>query len=267
MKDGVGRVTRCRNETPDVSGVGQVFGKCPAWLPEAMTFSPKPSIFTLFPAARSGNSGAKGSVMRWVVCVVLLLVLSVESRAGEVFLIPEYNPKPIYPPALQRAGIIGNVRARFVVHADGSVSKVSILQSDHPDLAEATRVAVGQWRFKPWTIEGDKPAEQEVIAPMIFGFDSALPLHLNEWLKALKCRELNEITVNTPEHAWADTPAFYYTRAYLSNAFSSTTLPNERRLALIARMNRKVPVIVRQCLNSPVSRYVRFLPEEIRKLL
>lgn len=124
--------------------------------------------------------------MRWVACVVLLLVLSVESRAGEVFLIPEYNPKPI---------------------------------------------------------------------------------HLNEWLKALKCRELNEITVNTPEHAWADTSAFYYTRAYLSNAFSTATLPNERRLALIARMNRKVPIIVRQCLNSPVSRYVRFLPEEIRRLL
>jgi hypothetical protein len=60
MKDGVGRGTWCRNETPDSSGVGQVFGKCPAWLPETMTFSPKPSIFTLCPAARSGNSGAKG---------------------------------------------------------------------------------------------------------------------------------------------------------------------------------------------------------------
>ncbi|HEF4759019.1 TPA: energy transducer TonB [Pseudomonas putida] len=205
--------------------------------------------------------------MRWVVCVVLLLVLSVESRAGEVFLIPEYNPKPIYPPELQRAGIIGEVRVGLTVRADGSVSKVSILSSDHPDLAEATRVATAQWRFKPWTVESDRPAEQEVIAPMIFGFDWALPIHLNKWLKDLKCRDFNEITVNTPEHAWADTTAFYYTRAYLSNAFSTTTLPNERRLALIAKMNRKVPIIVRECLNSPVSRFVRFLPEDIRKLL
>jgi len=204
--------------------------------------------------------------MRWVMCLVLL-VLSVESRGGDVFLIPEHNPKPIYPPALQRAGIIGDVRVRFTVHADGSVSMVSILQSDHHDLAEACRVAIGQWRFKPWTVEDGKPAEQEVIAPMVFGFNSALPLHLNEWLKKLKCRDLNEVTVNTPEHAWADTTAFHYTRAYLSNAFSATTLPNERRLALIAGMNRKVPVIVRECLNNPVSRYVRFLPEDIRKLL
>ncbi|EJN33898.1 TonB family protein [Pseudomonas sp. GM78] len=202
-----------------------------------------------------------------VMCVVLLWMLSAESGAGEVFLIPEYNPKPIYPPALQRAGIIGDVRVRFTVHADGSVNKVSILQSDHHDLAEATRVAIEQWRFKPWTVGGEKPAEQEVIAPMIFGFDSAPPLHLNEWLKKLKCRDLNEVTVNIPEHAWADTTAFYYTRAYLSNAFSTTTLPNERRLALIAKMNRKVPIIVRECMNNPVSRYVRFLPEDIRKLL
>lgn len=205
--------------------------------------------------------------MRRFVYVVLLLVLSVESRAQEVFLIPEHNPKPVYPQALQRAGIIGDVRVSFIVHADGSVSKVNILKSDHPDLAEATRVAVAQWRFKPWTIEGDKPAEQEVIAPMIFGFDSTQPIHLNKWLKKLKCRDLNEITVKTPEHAWADTAAFYYTRAYLSNAFSTATLSNERRLALIAKMNRKVPLIVRECLNSPVSRFARFLPEDIRELL
>lgn len=204
--------------------------------------------------------------MRWFV-LMLMLAISGEIRAGEVFLIPENNPKPIYPPALQRAGIIGDVRVKFTVSADGSVSKVSILQSDHPDLAEATRVAIDQWRFKAWTVEGEKPAEQEVIAPMIFSYDSSLPIHLNKWLKELKCRDLNEITVRTPELAWVDTPAFHYTRAYLSNAFSVTTLTDERRLALIAKLNRKVPIIVRECLNNPVSRYVRYLPQDIRKLL
>lgn len=204
--------------------------------------------------------------MRWFV-LMLMLAISGEIRAGEVFLIPENNPKPIYPPALQRAGIIGDVRVRFTVNADGSVSKVSILQSDHPDLAEATRIAIDQWRFKPWTVEGEKPVEQEVIAPMIFSYDSSLPLHLNKWLKELRCRDLNETSVRTPENAWVDTAAFHYTRAYLSNAFSATTLTNERRLALIAKLNRKVPIIVRECLNNPVSRYVRYLPQDIRKLL
>jgi TonB family protein len=198
---------------------------------------------------------------------MLMLAMSGEIRAGEVFLIPENNPKPIYPPALQRAGVIGDVRVSFVVYADGSVSNVKILQSDHPELAEATKVALAQWRFKPWTVEGDKPSEQEVIAPMIFSYDSSLPIHLNKWLKELKCRDLNEITVRTPESAWVDSFAFHYTRAYLTNAISAPTLTNERRLALIARLNRKVPIIVRECLNNPVSRYVRFLPQDIRKLL
>lgn len=204
--------------------------------------------------------------MRWIV-LMLMLAVSGEIRAGEVFLIPEHNPKPDYPRALQRAGVIGDVRIRFTVNADGSVSKVSVLKSDHPDLAEATRVAIAQWRFRPWTVEGDKPAEQEVIAPMKFRFDSGFPIHINQWLKELRCRELNEVIVHAPEHAWVDSPAFHYTRAYLSNAFSTTTLSTERRLAMIARMNRKVPFIVRQCLNNPVSRFARFLPEDIRKML
>jgi TonB family protein len=267
MKGGVGSVTCCCFIAPDPSGVGQIFGKCPALLPEAMTFSAKPSILTLCPFCRVWHFRGEGGVMRWLVSAVLLFVLSVESRAGDVFLIPENNPKPIYPLALQRAGIIGEVRVGFTVHADGSVSKVSILKSDHPDLAEATRVAIDQWRFKPWTLAVGRPAKQEVTAPMVFRIDFDLPIDSNQWLKELRCRDLNEALVHVAEHKWIDSYVFHYTRAYLSNALSTAMLPNERRLALIAKMNRKVPIIVRECLNSPVSRYVRFLPEDIRKLL
>jgi hypothetical protein len=42
---------------PDLNAIGQLFGKDPALLPEAMTFSPKPSIFTLCLAARFGDAG------------------------------------------------------------------------------------------------------------------------------------------------------------------------------------------------------------------
>lgn len=60
MKDGVGRVTCGLYKTPGPCAMSQIFGKSPARLPEAMTFSSSPPIFTLCPAARSGNSGAKG---------------------------------------------------------------------------------------------------------------------------------------------------------------------------------------------------------------
>jgi len=204
--------------------------------------------------------------MRWFACV-LLLVVSVGVRAEEVFLIPENNPKPIYPQALLRAGITGDVRVGFAVNADGSVSKVRILQSDHPDLAEAVRVAIEQWRFKPWTVGGDKVAEQEVIAPMVFRLDLDTPIHTNQWLKQLRCRDLNEALVDFPEYAWVDSKVFDYTRAYLSNVFNKTQLQNEQRLALIAKLNKQVPKIVRDCRASPVRKYMSLLPEDIRKLL
>jgi TonB family protein len=204
--------------------------------------------------------------MRWFACV-LLLVVTVGVRAEEVFLVPENNPKPIYPRALFRAGITGEVRVRFTANADGSVSKVSILQSDHPDLAEATRTAIAQWRFRPWTVDGDKPAEQEVTAPMVFRLDLDTPIHTNHWLKQLRCRDLNEALVDFPEYAWVDSKVFDYTRAYLSNVIYTTQLQNEQRLALIAKLNARVPKIVRDCRASPVRTYMSLLPEDIRKLL
>ncbi|OMQ35702.1 energy transducer TonB [Pseudomonas putida] len=204
--------------------------------------------------------------MRWFVLLLILVVLG-EIRAGEFFLIPENNPKPIYPLALQRAGVVGTVRVGFTVKADGSISKVKIVQSDHPDLAEATRVAIAQWRFKPWTVDGDKPAEQDMVAPMVFGYDWDMTIDTNKWLNELRCRDLNNALVDTPEHRWTDSAAFYYTRAYLTKAFSKDMLSNERRLELITQLNRKVPIIVSECRSNPVSRYVRYLPQGIRKLL
>ncbi|MCK8653801.1 energy transducer TonB [Pseudomonas umsongensis] len=204
--------------------------------------------------------------MRWFVLLLILVVLG-EIQAEEFFLIPENNPKPIYPLALQRAGVVGTVRVGFTVKADGSISKVKIVQSDHPDLAEATRVAIAQWRFKPWTVDGDKPAEQDMVAPMVFGYDWDMTIDTNKWLNELRCRDLNNALVDTPEHRWTDSAAFYYTRAYLTKAFSKDMLSNERRLELITQLNRKVPIIVSECRSNPVSRYVRYLPQGIRKLL
>lgn len=204
--------------------------------------------------------------MRWLLSV-FLLVMSGEIRAEEFFLIPENNPKPVFPTALQRAGIIGDVTASFMVNADGSVSNVSITQSDHPDLAKATLNAVSQWRFKPWSAEKGWPAQQEVVAPMMFRYDSDLPLHANQWLNGLKCRDLVASVAHVPEQIWLDSAAFHYTRAYLTNAFSRAMLSDEQRLDLIAKLNRKVPIIVRQCQRNPDSRFARLLPAEIRKLL
>ena len=201
--------------------------------------------------------------MRWFWCV-MLLVMSVDIRAAAVLLIPESNPKPVYPAALARAGITGDVRVSFVANADGSVSKVRIVQSDHPELAEASKAAVEQWRFKPWRVEGEALAEQHIVAPMTFRLEA--PDGVYPWLKELRCREVNQSLVGTPAAHWVDLPVFHYTRGYLSNGFFQVQMSSEERLAMIAKLNSHVPSIARRCLNHPVARFHRLLPADIRAL-
>ncbi|WP_085696895.1 energy transducer TonB [Pseudomonas sp. B26(2017)] len=202
--------------------------------------------------------------MRWWMLLVLLLVAG-STWAAEVFLIPEHHPKPIYPPGLQRAGFTGGVKVSFTVSADGAVSKVGILKSDHAELSDAVKKALAQWRFKPWTVEGERPPEQEIIAPMTFGFDS--PDGVNLWLKDLKCREFNSLLAHYPRHAWVDAAPFHYVRGYLANTFFQGQIPMEQRLAMVAKMNKRVPSIVTRCQKSPGLKYVTLLPEDIRKVL
>ncbi|MHC8369159.1 energy transducer TonB [Pseudomonas sp. ZT5P21] len=204
--------------------------------------------------------------MRWIVCV-LFLVLSIEVRAGEVFLIPENNPKPIYPVALYREGVTGMLRVSFTAHADGSVSKVEASKDAHPELVEASRTAVSQWRYKPWEISRERPADIQVVAPMVFRLDDKLPIHANEQLKELKCGDVAKSALQIAHYSWVDLPVFNWTRSYLTHSLSPTQLPNEKRLALIAKLNKSVPSIVRRCNTHQATRYVHFLPEEIRELL
>ncbi|MFI8226466.1 energy transducer TonB [Pseudomonas sp. NPDC085632] len=204
--------------------------------------------------------------MRWFFAG-LLLVIGGSALASEVFLIPENNPKPIYPLELQRAGVTGEVKVSFIASADGSVSEVSIRESTHPELADAVRNAIAQWRFKPWTVEGNKPEQQEVIAPMIFRLDLDQPIHVNQQLKTLRCHTMNENLANIAEYSWIDSAVFAQIRAYLSNVFHKTQLPDEQRLAIIAKMNRQVGTIVRACRESPTRKLISLLSAEIRELL
>lgn len=204
--------------------------------------------------------------MRWFALIVLC-VFSSCVRAGEVFLIPADNPKPTYPRALYRAGITGEVRVNLTVHADGSVSKLVVPEDARPELAEASRSAISRWRFQPWEISGDRPAQVQVVAPMVFRLDDSPPIHANEELKKLRCSDVSRVAQYFSDFSWVDLPVFNWTRSYLTHSISPTQFPEEKRLALIAKLNKSVPSIVRRCNRHPTSRYVRFLPQDIRELL
>lgn len=204
--------------------------------------------------------------MRWFVVAVLCVICS-SVRAGAVFLIPADNPKPQYPRALYRAGIMGEVRISMTVHADGSVTKPFVLNGANPKLAEASLSAVSQWRFQPWEIGDERPAQVEVVAPMVFKLDHTPPLHANETLKKLRCADVSRVAQHYADFSWVDLPVFSWTRSYLTYSISPMLLPEEKRLQLIAKLNQEVPSIVRRCNSFPASRFVRMLPREVRDLL
>ncbi|MCU1762552.1 energy transducer TonB [Pseudomonas sp. 14P_8.1_Bac3] len=177
------------------------------------------------------------------------------------------NPKPTYPRVLYRAGITGEVRVTLYVRADGSVSQPVVLKATHPEFAAASLAAVSKWRFRPWKVSDDRPGQIEVVAPMVFKLDDTPPLHANEQLKKLLCSDVSRVAQHYAESSWVDLPVFSWTRSYLTHSISPMQLPEEKRLALIAKLNKEARTIVRRCHSHPMSRYVRFVPREVRELL
>ena len=69
---------------------------------------------------------------------------------------------PIYPEAARTQRIEGPVVLNARVMGDGSVSEIEIV-SGHPLLAEAATQAVRQWKFQPYSVNGQPIERQERI--------------------------------------------------------------------------------------------------------
>jgi protein TonB len=77
------------------------------------------------------------------------------------------QPRPVYPFALRRKGVSGDVSFSFLVDAKGNVREVHILSSTQPEFAEATIACVSKWKFRPATKAG-KPVECRLSSSMSF---------------------------------------------------------------------------------------------------
>jgi periplasmic protein TonB len=65
------------------------------------------------------------------------------------------QPRPVYPPELQQAGVEGVVRLRAIVGKDGLVLQPQVINSVDPRLARAALDAVAQWRYQPALLNGE----------------------------------------------------------------------------------------------------------------
>lgn len=65
------------------------------------------------------------------------------------------QPRPVYPPELQQAGIEGVVRLRAIISKEGTVTNPQVINSVDPRLARAALDAVSQWLFQPALLNGE----------------------------------------------------------------------------------------------------------------
>lgn len=74
---------------------------------------------------------------------------------------------PAYPPDLIRDRVEGTVILYAVIHADGTVSDIRVLQSVDETLDQNARAALGKWRFQPGTKNG-APVDLEAVIRVPF---------------------------------------------------------------------------------------------------
>jgi TonB family protein len=74
---------------------------------------------------------------------------------------------PAYPASLMHDRIEGVVILYAVIHSDGSVADVRVLEGFEPRLDENARTALEQWRFRPGTRDG-VPVDVEAVVHVPF---------------------------------------------------------------------------------------------------
>lgn len=82
--------------------------------------------------------------------------------------VPTFQPKPVYPFELKRAGISGEVSLGFVVDDTGTVRNVYVIQSTNRELEEAAIQGVLKWKFRPGKKNGAAAgARMSVVIPFV----------------------------------------------------------------------------------------------------
>jgi protein TonB len=73
---------------------------------------------------------------------------------------------PAYPVVAQHSGVQGDVKLHAIISRDGSIQSLSLI-SGHPLLTRAAMDAVGQWRYRPYILNGE-PVEVETWITVSF---------------------------------------------------------------------------------------------------
>lgn len=211
--------------------------------------------------------------MRFYVFIGCLLC-SFKAFAGDVSLIPVLTPKPVFPGHLINKRHTGKVRVHLTVAAHGGIQAAKIIESSHPEFAEAAQRAVVKWQFQPWGTENGAPSRQEITVPILFGARGIEPFspEITIGLRNVLCAYLNYEVKNSLGD-FADEPlkkvdVFWYANAFITGAYAATQIPDSTgRDALVNQLEKAIPRIVKLCKRNPDHPVAFYLPKGIRDVL
>ena len=92
---------------------------------------------------------------RSLIAFVVFVLASLSLAAQEVTLpVPIVKLEPEYSYEARVAKITGSVRLSVLVDADGAPREIRVVTTADPRLNQMAMEAVGKWRFKPGTKDG-----------------------------------------------------------------------------------------------------------------
>ncbi len=119
-----------------------------------------------FAPARKDNHPTASELVVPVVCLPLPLEIKTVGVPPSVI----KQVPPVYPPAMRRFGLGGQVVVDFVVDKDGTVKNPTVTRSDNPEFDAAAVESVRQWTFHAGTRDG-KPVVTHLQVPIVFTLD------------------------------------------------------------------------------------------------
>ncbi len=209
-----------------------------------------------------------------VLAFMAFLLFSFATHAREALLIPVSTPKPEFPQQLLKKRHAGKVLVSLTVGAFGTVQNARIVESSHPQFAEAVQRAVTKWRYRPWKAVDGKPSSVEIAVPIIFGarglhpFSPQITVGLENTLCAYLNHEVHASKRDFPNEPLSEVDVFWHTRAYLAGGYVAHMRPDQRKgETLIDELHKAIPAIVKSCQSNAQAKYGEHLPESIRSLL
>lgn len=204
--------------------------------------------------------------------VLSMLLAMLTTRVADA----DFKVEPIGAPILEFDGDTSDdprrVELEYTVHYDGRVTDVEVMTHTDAAYSKAARQAVSEWRFKPWSPNGNPEAVRLAII-MARGEVGGLRAKYRKHVLTLKCHELNA-KVDESKAKMSD----FNPRkldVYSESLVVLGLLPDPKTNDMTFQegdgwrtyFSGVYPSVLRGCRKNPSSLYINQLPELMRRRL